>query len=94
MKNAADLSSVIHRVDLSQSEKKVPETLRSFVSEKMNPDPSSGLKLSSALPMSYGIMKSGWLLDSSSYHMLRFGNIKILDWSRAKENCLLHKTVE
>ena len=38
MKNAADLSSVIHRVDLSQSEKKVPETLRSFVSEKMNPD--------------------------------------------------------
>jgi hypothetical protein len=34
MKNAADLSSVIHRVDLSRSEKKVPETLRSFVSEK------------------------------------------------------------
>ena len=37
MKNAADLSSVIHRVDLLRSEKKVPETLRSFVSEKMNP---------------------------------------------------------
>ena len=35
MKNAADLSSVIHRVDLSRSEKKVPETLRGFVSEKM-----------------------------------------------------------
>jgi hypothetical protein len=34
MKNAADLSSVIHRVDLSQSAKKVPETLRCFVSEK------------------------------------------------------------
>ena len=58
MKNAADLSSVIHRVDLSQSEKKVPETLRGFVSEKMNPDPSSGLKLSSASPMDYGIMKT------------------------------------
>jgi hypothetical protein len=35
MKNAADLSSVIQRVDLSRSEKKVPETLRGFVSEKM-----------------------------------------------------------
>ena len=35
MKNAADLSSVINRVDLSRSEKKVPETLRGFVSEKM-----------------------------------------------------------
>ena len=66
MKNAADLSSVIHRVDLSRSEKKVPETLRSFVSENMNlsSDPSSGLKLSSASPMSYGIMKTSgrWLV--------------------------------
>jgi len=35
MKNAADLSSVIQRVDLSRSEKKVPKTLRGFVSEKM-----------------------------------------------------------
>lgn len=60
MKNAADLSSVIHRVDLSRSKKKVPEKLRVFVSEKMNPlsDPSSGLKLSSASLMDYGIMKT------------------------------------
>ena len=35
MKNAADLSSVIHRVDSSRIEKKVPEKLRGFVSEKM-----------------------------------------------------------
>ena len=60
MKNAADLSSVIHRMGSSPIERKAPETLRSFVSEKMNPlsDPSSGLKLSSASPMDYGIMKT------------------------------------
>ena len=39
MKNAADLSSVIHRMGSSPIERKAPETLRSFVSEKMNPDP-------------------------------------------------------
>ena len=35
MKNAANVSRVIHRMDLSQMEKKVPETLWSFVSERM-----------------------------------------------------------
>jgi hypothetical protein len=35
MKNAADLSSVIHRMRSSQIEKKVPETRRCFVSQKM-----------------------------------------------------------
>ena len=35
MKNAADLSSLIHRMGSSLIEKKVPETLRVFVSEKM-----------------------------------------------------------
>jgi hypothetical protein len=33
--NAADLSSVIHRMRSSQIEKKVPETRRCFVSQKM-----------------------------------------------------------
>ena len=35
MKNAANVSRVIHRMDLSQMEKKVPETLWCFVSAKM-----------------------------------------------------------
>jgi hypothetical protein len=37
----------------SRSEKKVPETLRSFVSEKMNPDPN-GANLSSVLDVLVG----------------------------------------
>jgi hypothetical protein len=42
MKHAADLSSVIHSVDLSRLEKKAPGKLKRFVSEKMkkmNPAP-------------------------------------------------------
>ena len=35
MKNAADLSTVIHRMGSSRIEKKVPEKLRGFVSGKM-----------------------------------------------------------
>ena len=35
MKNAANVSRVIHRMDLSRIEKKVPETLWCFVSEKL-----------------------------------------------------------
>ena len=38
MKNADNANRVIRRIDLSRIQKKVPETLRSFVSEKMNPD--------------------------------------------------------
>jgi hypothetical protein len=42
MKHAADLSSVIHSVDLSRLEKKAPGKLKRYVSEKMkkmNPAP-------------------------------------------------------
>ena len=35
MKNAANVSRVIRRMGSSRIEKKVPETLRCFVSEKM-----------------------------------------------------------
>jgi hypothetical protein len=35
MKNAANVSRVIHRMGSSRIEKQVPETLRGFVSEKM-----------------------------------------------------------
>jgi hypothetical protein len=35
MKNAANVSRVIHRMGSSRIEKKVPEMLRCFVSEKM-----------------------------------------------------------
>lgn len=35
MKNAADVSRVIHRMGLSRIEEKVPATLREFVFEKM-----------------------------------------------------------
>jgi hypothetical protein len=35
MKNAANVSRVIHLMDLSRSEKKVSEKLARFVSEKM-----------------------------------------------------------
>jgi hypothetical protein len=35
MKNAANVSRVIHRMDLSRIEKKVPETFWCFVSEKL-----------------------------------------------------------
>jgi hypothetical protein len=35
MKNAADVSRVIHLMDLSRSEKNFPETLSCFVSEKL-----------------------------------------------------------
>ena len=35
MKNTANVSRVIHLMNLSQIEKKVPKMLRGFVSEKM-----------------------------------------------------------
>ena len=35
MKNAANVSRVIHRMDLSRMEKKVPETLWCFASQKL-----------------------------------------------------------
>ena len=41
MKNAANVSRVIHRMDLSRIEKKVPETLWCFVSEKLKGNESS-----------------------------------------------------
>jgi hypothetical protein len=48
MKNAANISRVIHRMGSSRIEKKVPEMLRYFVSEKMKenePDPQFIKKL-------------------------------------------------
>jgi len=40
MKNAANVSRVIHRMDLSRIEKNIPATLRCFISEKMKENES------------------------------------------------------
>jgi hypothetical protein len=40
MKNAANVSRVIQRMDLSRIEKNIPATLRCFVSEKMKENES------------------------------------------------------
>ncbi len=40
MKNAANVSRVIHLMNLSQIEKKAPKMLRCFVSEKMKENES------------------------------------------------------
>jgi hypothetical protein len=40
VKNAANISRVIHLMDLSRIEKKFPEMLRCFVSEKMKENES------------------------------------------------------